>query len=252
MNASERKIEILKILKEGSMTLENLAKDFEVSVMTIRRDLKKFEEQGIILVSHGTVYFNKGVGSEESYVLKKDKMIAEKIKIAKKAVEYINDGDVIYIDCGTTCSQIAEELAKLDKNVTVFTSSILAINALFPATNIELYMLPGKYRDKSIGFIGHMTIEFVKKLYFDKAFMGTEGIDVEYGISLPNLEEGTTKEAITKQAKEVFIVTDHTKFSLKTLYSYSDFKNIDYIITNDDPNLNISSFENKSVKVVKV
>src|SRR5699024_9911596 len=134
--------------------------------------------------------------SEESYVLKKDKMIAEKIKIAKKAVEYINDGDVIYIDCGTTCSQIAEELAKLDKNVTVFTSSILAINALFPATNIELYMLPGKYRDKSIGFIGHMTIEFVKKLYFDKAFMGTEGIDVEYGISLPNLEEGTTKEAI--------------------------------------------------------
>lgn len=252
MNASERKIEILKILKEGSMTLEDLAKDFEVSVMTIRRDLKKFEEQGIILVSHGTVYLNKGVGSEESYVLKKDKMIAEKIRIAKTAVDYINDGDVVYIDCGTTCSEIAEELAKLNRHVTVFTCSILVVNALFPATNVELYMLPGKFRDKSIGFIGHMTIEFVKKLYFDKAFMGAEGIDLEYGISLPNLEEGTTKEAIAKQAKEVFVVTDHTKFSLKTLYSYSNFKDIDYIITNDYPSLDISSFENKSVEIIKV
>ena len=112
MNASERKIEILKLLKEGSMTLDELAKKFNVSVMTIRRDLKKFEDQDVILISQGTVYLNKSVGSEESYILKKDKMIAEKIRIAQKAIEYINDGEGVYIDCGTTCAQIAEELAK--------------------------------------------------------------------------------------------------------------------------------------------
>ena len=72
MNASERKIEILKLLKEGSMTLDELAKKFNVSVMTIRRDLKKFEDQDVILISQGTVYLNKSVGSEESYILKKD------------------------------------------------------------------------------------------------------------------------------------------------------------------------------------
>lgn len=71
MNASERKIEILKLLKEGSMTLDELAKKFNVSVMTIRRDLKKFEDQDVILISQGTVYLNKSVGSEESYILKK-------------------------------------------------------------------------------------------------------------------------------------------------------------------------------------
>ena len=98
MNASERKIEILKLLKEGSMTLDELAKKFNVSVMTIRRDLKKFEDQDVILISQGTVYLNKSVGSEESYILKKDKMIAEKIRIAQKAIEYINDGEVVYID----------------------------------------------------------------------------------------------------------------------------------------------------------
>ena len=65
MNASERKIEILKLLKEGSMTLDELAKKFNVSVMTIRRDLKKFEDQDVILISQGTVYLNKSVGSEE-------------------------------------------------------------------------------------------------------------------------------------------------------------------------------------------
>ena len=97
MNASERKIEILKLLKEGSMTLDELAKKFNVSVMTIRRDLKKFEDQDVILISQGTVYLNKSVGSEESYILKKDKMIAEKIRIAQKAIEYINDGEVVYI-----------------------------------------------------------------------------------------------------------------------------------------------------------
>ena len=56
MNASERKIEILKLLKEGSMTLDELAKKFNVSVMTIRRDLRKFENQDVILISQGTVY----------------------------------------------------------------------------------------------------------------------------------------------------------------------------------------------------
>lgn len=252
MNASERKIEILKLLKEGSMTLDELAKKFNVSVMTIRRDLKKFEDQDVILISHGTVYLNKSVGSEESYILKKDKMIAEKIRIAQKANEYINDGEVVYIDCGTTCAQIAEELAKSNKKVTVMTSSILVVNALFMAENIDLYMLPGKYREKSIGFIGDLTIDFVRKFYFDKAFMGAEGIDTEYGISLPHLEEGLTKQAIARQANTVFVVTDHSKFSLKTLYSYADYNDIDYIITDSNPDFNMSSFENDKIKIVKV
>ena len=240
MNASERKIEILKLLKEGSMTLDELAKKFNVSVMTIRRDLRKFENQDVILISQGTVYLNKSVGSEESYILKKDKMIAEKIRIAQKAIEYINDGEVVYIDCGTTCAQIAEELAKSNKNVTVMTSSILVVNALF------------MYREKSIGFIGDLTIDFVRKFYFDKAFMGAEGIDTEYGISLPHLEEGLTKQAIARQANTVFVVTDHSKFSLKTLYSYADYNDIDYIITDSNPDFNMSSFENEKIKIVKV
>ena len=221
MNASERKIEILKLLKEGSMTLDELAKKFNVSVMTIRRDLRKFENQDVILISQGTVYLNKSVGSEESYILKKDKMIAE-------------------------------ELAKSNKNVTVMTSSILVVNALFMAENIDLYMLPGKYREKSIGFIGDLTIDFVRKFYFDKAFMGAEGIDTEYGISLPHLEEGLTKQAIARQANTVFVVTDHSKFSLKTLYSYADYNDIDYIITDSNPGFNMSSFENEKIKIVKV
>ena len=234
------------------MTLDELAKKFNVSVMTIRRDLRKFENQDVILISQGTVYLNKSVGSEESYILKKDKMIAEKIRIAQKAIEYINDGEVVYIDCGTTCAQIAEELAKSNKNVTVMTSSILVVNALFLAENIDLCMLPGKYREKSIGFIGDLTIDFVRKFYFDKAFMGAEGIDTEYGISLPHLEEGLTKQAIARQANTVFVVTDHSKFSLKTLYSYADYNDIDYIITDSNPDFNMSSFENEKIKIVKV
>jgi DeoR/GlpR family transcriptional regulator of sugar metabolism len=234
------------------MTLDELAKKFNVSVMTIRRDLRKFENQDVILISQGTVYLNKSVGSEESYILKKDKMIAEKIRIAQKAIEYINDGEVVYIDCGTTCAQIAEELAKSNKNVTVMTSSILVVNALFMAENIDLCMLPGKYREKSIGFIGDLTIDFVRKFYFDKAFMGAEGIDTEYGISLPHLEEGLTKQAIARQANTVFVVTDHSKFSLKTLYSYADYNDIDYIITDSNPDFNMSSFENEKIKIVKV
>lgn len=132
------------------------------------------------------------------------------------------------------------------------TSSILVVNALFMAENIDLCMLPGKYREKSIGFIGDLTIDFVRKFYFDKAFMGAEGIDTEYGISLPHLEEGLTKQAIARQANTVFVVTDHSKFSLKTLYSYADYNDIDYIITDSNPDFNMSSFENEKIKIVKV
>ena len=77
-------------------------------------------------------------------------------------------------------------------------------------------------------------------------------IDTEYGISLPHLEEGLTKQAIARQANTVFVVTDHSKFSLKTLYSYADYNDIDYIITDSNPDFNMSSFENEKIKIVKV
>lgn len=251
MDASERKIEILKLLKKGPLEVDALSRTFNVSTMTVRRDLRKFDEQGLVYVSNGKAFLCESVSSEESYVLKKDKMISEKIHIAKKANEFINDNDVIYLDCGTTCNMVAEELAKTKKNVIVFTNSILVANTLFSVSSVELYMLPGKFRDKTMGFIGNFTIEFMRRFYFDKCFMGTEGIDLEHGISTPYMEDGNTKRCAIEKSKRIFIVTDHTKFGLKTSYSYVDVSDADYIITNDS-DVDTTPYEDKGVKIIKV
>ena len=146
---------------------------------------------------------------------------------------------------------VAEELAKTKKNVIVFTNSILVANTLFSVSSVELYMLPGKFRDKTMGFIGNFTIEFMRRFYFDKCFMGTEGIDLEHGISTPYMEDGNTKRCAIEKSKRIFIVTDHTKFGLKTSYSYVDVSDADYIITNDS-DVDTTPYEDKGVKIIKV
>ncbi len=252
MTPSERRLEILEYLNEYPSTIKELADKFKVTTMTIRRDLKYFENQEIIDISNGKVKVRDGVGFEATYLTKADQNILQKRKIGEKASSIIRDGDVVYIDCGTTCKYVAEAIVKNDKQITVFTTSLLVTNVLMHARNIELYMVPGKYREKSVGFIGHLAIDFVNKLQFDIAFMGAEGLDISFGISTPNLEEVTTKKAVVNASKKFVLVTDSSKFYKKTLGSYADIDQLYCVITDNSADLEFIEFEKKGINIIYV
>ena len=131
MNATNRRLAIFdKLLVEKKVIVTNLAEEFNVTPMTIRRDLSVLEKQGVITTYYGGASLNEGAASEPSFMLKNKNSLDEKIAIAYEASKLINEGDSIYIDCGTTCYNIGRFIK--NKRITVMTNSIRFIETSNP------------------------------------------------------------------------------------------------------------------------
>ena len=185
ISTSERRIEIFNLIeKNKTVEVNDLATLFSVSTMTIRRDLAILEKQGIITTNYGGAFLNQGRAIEPGFALKYGQLPEIKERIGAQAAMLIQNGDSIFIDCGTTTMYIAKYLQT--KKLTVMTNSLAVSNLLQAYSKIKLIMAPGVYDDKSAGFLGPMTIDFLHKYNVDKAFVGTQGFDVENGATVPD------------------------------------------------------------------
>jgi DeoR family transcriptional regulator, fructose operon transcriptional repressor len=160
--------------------------------------------------------------------------IEEKEIIAQKCVEFINDGDCIYIDSGSTTFQIAKYI-KNKKNLTVVTNSIPVVSELMNS-DIEIILIGGKIRRNEQSVVAYDYIFNFSELNILKAFICASGITVEKGISDYNLEEAITRKKIIELSNELYVAADSTKFGKDVTVSIASLDKIDTIIT--DHNLN--------------
>lgn len=232
MTVSQRRIEIFNILQRDiAIEINELAKQFNVSTMTIRRDLLIFEKQGLVTLNYGGAYLNKGVSVEPNFSLKSAQVVEYKEAIAIEASKLINDGDSIIIDCGTTTLNIIKYIQ--NKKVTIITNSWPVISYLQGNSKIKLILAPGEYNEISGGTISSMTIEFYKNFFADKAFISTQGFSIEKGATVPSIDNALVKESILKAAKEKILLVDHTKFGNNYLIKHCDISQLDCIITDE-------------------
>lgn len=158
MNAIERKRYILdELQRNGSVVITDLAERIQVSSMTIRRDLNAMAEDGMVTLEHGGAVLNNGSLFECSISFKSEINAAEKKRIAAKCMEYINEGDSIFLDTGTTPNELAM-LLRGKRNISVLTHSLLVANTAATMRNIKLIMCPGEFRENSMGFLGPLTM----------------------------------------------------------------------------------------------
>lgn len=231
MNVIDRKLKILDELKtNGSVSITDLASFFGVSSMTIRRDLMKLSEQGLITLERGGAILNTGSLFEYDVPLKQKEKMPEKKRIAEKCMEYIKEGDSLFLDAGTTVAEIARLLRK-EKNITVITNSLLSANCLCAASDLKIIMCPGEYRETSMAYIGPMTSEFISQFKIDTLFLGIEGINPENGLTVPDPLDGMTKRALIQNAKKVICVADSSKIGLSYLYQIAPLTSADIFIT---------------------
>ena len=231
MNAIARKQSILKILEsEGSLSITELADELAVSTMTIRRDLNALAEGGLVTVEHGGAVLNGGSLFECNMSLKQETCSAEKLRIAQKCLEFINPGDSIFLDAGTTVAKLAS-LLNAKRNIIVLTHSLLVANQTASCKNIRVIMCPGELRPDSLAFMGPLTDEFVSGFTIDTLFLGVEGIDAENGISVPDVVDGATKKNLIHNAKRVICLADSSKFGASYFYRIAPLSKIDLIIT---------------------
>lgn len=232
MRGIERKLSIMKDIQEnGQAEINELAAKYEVSTMTIRRDLSKLSDEGLVTLEYGGAVLNNGALAEYNIHMKEAEFLEEKRKIAKECASYIKEGDSIFLDAGTTVCEVAKCIADR-KNITVMTHSLLIANML-SGSDLNLIMCPGQFRKKSMAYMGQLTDDFIDMFQVDKLFLGIEGIDLVQGLSVPNIEDGTTKRHMIDHAKWTACLADHSKFDQICYHKIGDLSKIDLLVTDD-------------------
>lgn len=219
----DRWIEITEYLTEKKFaTVEEMMDKFNLSRSTLRRTLISMEDKNIIKRVRGGAEIVENASNilplnyENIFFSKKE----EKMKIAKKAAELIKDNDVIFIDSGSTCYYIIDFITA--KDITVVTNGILHIEKLM-GKGINTYILGGYARPENNLIIGEDIINKIKVMNFNKAFLGTMGIDSRSGFTTMMLEDGEIKKAVIKSSDECYILADTSKFNVRKFYTYGEF-----------------------------
>ena len=229
----KRKDEILRLLTENRMmNAGELADIFGVSMETIRRDLNELDEQKLIRRVHGGAILYTEYGVEPDYSYRTAENYNEKLLIAKKAAELVNDGDSIVIDLGTTTLEFARFL-KGKKDLTVFTNSITIAYELMSEKEISVILLGGKVRFGEGTTSGYWAEEMMNGFFVDKLFMGVGALTAEHGVMDYHIEEANLRRHFVKQAKQVVALADYSKFGIKALNQVCKSDQIDYLITDE-------------------
>lgn len=232
----ERKKQILDILKiSDSVTVQELVDAFGVTGATVRTDLRELEAAKQLIRTHGgAVSITKSAYEEKPERRTNDHL---KIRIAKKAVEYINDGDSIILDTGTTTLALAKQIASSPlKDLKIVTNDFNIAGILEYADNGEIYLAGGNIRKEYHCAVGYQVAKFFQMFSVDKAFLGASTFSLTAGFATPNMETSELKQVAMSIAKQSFILCDSLKFGKKSFFCFAGIDNIDYLITNDDIN----------------
>ena len=247
----ERRGKILDLIKEdGHATVLQLSKIFKVTEVTIRQDLEKLEKEGFIEREHGGAYL-KNIGlNVKNIVLQNQDHLPEKAAIARKAIEYINDGDIIILDSGSTTTEIAKLITNF-KNLTVITNSLNIALILGEIPEINLVVTGGEFKAPTLSLTGQKAADFFNGLNVDKLFLATAGITLKSGLTYPSISDIVVKRAMIDSANEVYLVADSSKVGKSSFASLGALSLIDFLIT--DPNISETDtlmLKNNDIKII--
>ena len=213
----ERRRAILEILnRDGRVLVLDLARRFETSQVTIRKDLEELHAHGLIHRTHGGALPAREGALEDPTLREKEKLHRkEKLRIAQAAAGMVQEGQVVILDSGTTTTAIARSLRRF-QNLTVVTNAV-NIAAELSGTAVDVILTGGTLRKNSFSLVGPIAEETLHRLNADLLFLGVDGFDVHYGLSTPNLLEAKVNRVMVEVAKRTVAVCDSSKFGRRSL-----------------------------------
>lgn len=238
----------------GSASVKELSSIINVSEATIRRDLDELGKENLIERIHGGAQaLQLGKTSFESaYYDKTTYMTDEKNRIGFFAASYVNDGDTVLLDSGTTTLKVAMNLAQ-KKNITVITNDLHIANSIELDPTSSLIVSGGIRRDGFGVLTGATVKEFFQNIRVDKSFMGADAVDSDFGISNATFHEVDQKKALIHSSQKVYLVADHTKFGKIALARVCDLRSLDCIITDSAlPDIYQTQLQSRKIKYILV
>ncbi len=232
MLAIERRERILSYLRQNEYAnVESLAENLTVSSMTIRRDLNKLEEQGLVRRTHGGATIGQFISSQPHTEVRKNQSPEEKLAIARYAASMVHDGHTILLDAGTTCMDIVHYLT--DKNIRVMTTDLAQAQYLCRFQNIEVYVPGGRVDEVTQSCLGSKVVDFLDTVHVDIAFIGCTSWDLRRGLTTPTEERAAMKNKMIERADISILVADSEKYSCYSFHKICELKAMDLIITDD-------------------
>ncbi|GAB4018613.1 DeoR/GlpR family DNA-binding transcription regulator [Spirosoma koreense] len=231
MLPNQRRDKILELLKEdGSAKVIDLSRIFKVTEVTIRQDLDKLEKDGLVTKEHGGAYLKNVETQVRNFSLGNQENIDKKELIASKCLEFIESGDSIILDSGSTTTEIAKKL-RGHKNLTVITNALNIAMILGAEPGIELIVTGGEFKPPTLSLTGQKAADFFKGINVQKLFLATAGISLKSGLTYPSLSDLVVKKAMIDAADTTYLVADSTKMGKSAFASLGALSLIDYIIT---------------------
>ena len=236
MLAAERHIAILELLKqEKSVKVPLLSKKFLVTEETIRRDLEKLKNDGLLKRIHGGgVRASADSVTELSFRVRNTKNRKEKQVIGELAATMIEAGDVIILDASSTALQVALEIKKKDlRDIIVVTNAINVVLELAAQPEIHLICTGGMLREKSLSFVGPLAESAIRNYHIGKAFISCKGVSVEAGLTEADELQARLKLEMVQAAREVYLLVDHEKFSRVAFAPVVPINKVHRLVTDD-------------------
>ncbi|MFC0505539.1 DeoR/GlpR family DNA-binding transcription regulator [Micromonospora costi] len=231
MNSMERRQRILALAREhGAVDVQKLAADLAVSPETVRRDLHRLEQQGLVRRTHGGAYPVETARFETTLDTRTTRLVTEKRRIATAAAQLLGDAESIFVDEGYTPRLIAEALPA-ERALTVVTASLdtAAILAASPATTVLL--LGGRVRGRTRATVDHWAVDMLAGFVIDLAFVGANGISRQHGLTTPDPAVAAVKAQVITVSRRVVFAGVHTKFGSSSFCRFADVADVDTVVT---------------------
>ena len=227
---------IKELQLNGFITIKDAMDKLCVSEATARRIFARMEEKGVGIRSHGKISLPDSSYNFYRYEASNELYVKEKKQIAEEAVKLVKNGDVLFLDSGTTICIFSMALAealrqnKLE-NVKVFTNSYMIINVLNDLA--EVCLIGGTYRPHRKDFCGYMTEKAMKDYHFDKCFLGTDGFSLNSGFTTTDFESAKICESAIERSTNAIILMDFHKYAKSASITFSKGDNISLLISNE-------------------
>lgn len=248
--ADERRQVILETVRaNGAVGLKELAQLVHTSAVTVRRDLRLLESQGLLDRFHGGAVSHGGLNHEPSYSEKAHQAADEKAAIGELAATLVSEGDAIAIGAGTTTQALARRLTRY-ADLTVMTNSLLVAQALSRSRGVDVVMTGGSLRGSIFALVGSVAEQTLSSMRTRTAFVSGNGLSAERGLSTPNLLVAGVDRALVAAAQRVVVVADSSKIGLETMVQTVPVAGMHHLVTDGGaPAAVLNRFREQGVQV---
>jgi DeoR/GlpR family transcriptional regulator of sugar metabolism len=245
--ADRRKVIMSQLFARKQVTVRELASEMEVSEATVRRDLKALADEQGLKLTHGGASLPKE--RDFSFQAKSLRATDEKRTIGELASSLVREGDHIFLDSGTTCSTLMPHLKRLHDVTIIANSARLALD--LNGSRAKLFLLGGEYRPDRLDTVGPMAISTLNQLRGYVAFIGADGLSMDFGPSASDLASAHLHRQVVTNASSTVLLVDHSKFGSPSLFQIVEWSPISTIVTDQKPDAEWLAFlDERGIEVI--